>query len=86
MRIYTRTGDSGETGLFSGARVKKDAARVEAYGTVDEANSFIGLLRAEHLDADVDSVLEQVQNDLFALGARLGDAYGRKTGGRRAPH
>lgn len=71
MRIYTRTGDSGETGLFSGTRVSKDAARVEAYGTVDEANSFIGLLRAERLDADVDAVLERVQHDLFALGADL---------------
>lgn len=71
MRIYTRTGDAGETGLFSGARVSKDAARVEAYGAVDEANSFIGLLRAEPLAADVDAVLKQVQNDLFDLGSDL---------------
>src|SRR5690606_23597408 len=71
MRIYTRTGDGGDTALFSGARVGKDASRVEAYGTVDEANSFIGLLRAEGLDADIDGVLEQVQRDLFTLGADL---------------
>lgn len=71
MRIYTRTGDGGETGLFSGVRVGKDAARVEAYGAVDEANSFIGLLRAEGLDADVDAILRQVQSDLFTLGADL---------------
>lgn len=71
MRIYTRTGDGGDTALFSGVRVGKDSARVEAYGTVDEANSFIGLLRAEGLDPDVDAVLQQVQNDLFALGADL---------------
>src|SRR5690606_35814590 len=71
MRIYTRTGDAGETGLFSGARVSKAAARVEAYGAGDEANSFIGLLRAEPLDADVDAVLKQVQNDLFDLGSDL---------------
>lgn len=71
MRIYTRTGDAGETGLFSGARVGKDAARVEAYGAVDEANSYIGLIRAEQLDDDVDAVLLQVQKDLFSLGADL---------------
>ncbi len=80
MRIYTRTGDAGETGLFSGARVQKDAARVEAYGTVDEANSFIGLLRAEALDDDVDAVLKQVQNDLFNLGSDLATPHD----GRRA--
>lgn len=71
MRIYTRTGDDGDTGLFSGARVSKDAARVEAYGCVDETNGFIGLLRAEPLDDDIDAVLKQVQEDLFALGADL---------------
>ncbi|MBO8142576.1 MAG: cob(I)yrinic acid a,c-diamide adenosyltransferase [Firmicutes bacterium] len=71
MRIYTRTGDGGETGLFSGQRVPKDDPRIEAYGTVDELNSFIGLIRAEGLDADLDAVLNQVQHDLFALGSDL---------------
>lgn len=71
MRIYTKTGDSGETGLFSGARVSKDSVRVEAYGAVDEANNCIGLIRAERLDDDVDAILLQVQKDLFSLGADL---------------
>lgn len=71
MRIYTRTGDAGETGLFSGQRVPKDDPRVEAYGTVDELNSFIGLVRAEALPQDVDELLKQVQHDLFTLGADL---------------
>ena len=65
MRIYTRTGDAGETGLFSGARVSKDAARVEAYGAVDEANSYIGLIRSEQLDGDIDNVLMRVQRTCF---------------------
>ena len=79
MRIYTRTGDAGETGLFSGARVSKDAARVEAYGAVDEANSYIGLIRSEQLDGDIDNVLMRVQKDLFSLGADLATpAEGRR--------
>lgn len=71
MRIYTKTGDGGETGLFSGTRVSKDSVRVEAYGTVDEVNNYIGLVRAEQLADDIDAVLSQVQKDLFSLGADL---------------
>ncbi|HEY8495513.1 MAG TPA: cob(I)yrinic acid a,c-diamide adenosyltransferase [Limnochordales bacterium] len=78
MRIYTRTGDTGETGLFSGARVRKDDPRVEAYGTVDELNSFIGLVRAETLDADLDQLLAQIQNELFVLGADLATPPGSR--------
>lgn len=80
MRIYTRTGDKGETGLFSGQRVRKDSIRVEAYGAVDELNNYIGLLRAESLPDDVDAVLMQIQTDLFTLGADLATP----PGGRRA--
>jgi cob(I)alamin adenosyltransferase len=71
-RVVTRGGDTGETSLGDGARVRKDAVRVEAYGTVDEANAVIGLLRL-HLagDAELDNVLAGVQNDLFDIGADL---------------
>jgi cob(I)alamin adenosyltransferase len=70
--ITTRGGDAGETSLGDGARVRKDALRVEAFGTVDEANAAIGLLRL-HLadDAEADAMLARVQNDLFDLGADL---------------
>ena len=71
MKIYTRTGDHGQTSLFGGTRVPKNDARIEAYGTVDELNSFLGLARASELPADVDRVLHQVQIDLFEIGAHL---------------
>lgn len=70
-KIYTRTGDDGSTGLGDGSRVGKDSARVEAYGTVDEANSTIGLVQACELPADVREVLTQVQHHLFDLGGEL---------------
>jgi len=71
VKIYTRTGDGGETGLFGGGRVPKDHRRVAAYGAVDELNAAIGLARA--LDpADLDAaLLESVQRDLFAIGEQL---------------
>src|SRR5690348_12592480 len=69
-RIYTRGGDRGETSLGDGSRVKKHALRVEAYGTVDEANAAIGLARL-HAEDDVDAMLARIQNDLFDLGADL---------------
>ena len=72
MRIYTRTGDGGETGLFGGARVSKASARVEAYGDVDELNSAIGLARLHPIDAARDTLLARVQSELFDLGAELG--------------
>ena len=71
MKIYTRTGDRGQTSLFGGARVAKDDARIEAYGTVDELSSFVGVARAASLPAEVDGTLEQVQRDLFDVGAHL---------------
>jgi cob(I)alamin adenosyltransferase len=71
-RIYTRTGDDGTTGLGDGARVRKDDARVEAYGTVDEANSAIGLVLAvPGLPTDVARCLTEIQHDLFDLGGEL---------------
>ncbi len=73
MKIYTRTGDNGETSLFDGTRVSKADARVDAYGEVDELNAWLGLARAARVDPDIDEALAQIQHDLFALGARLAD-------------
>ncbi len=69
-RIYTRTGDTGETALGSGKRVQKFDARIEAYGTVDETNSCVGVARL-HVEGELDGMLARVQNDLFDLGADL---------------
>ncbi|MDR7542619.1 MAG: cob(I)yrinic acid a,c-diamide adenosyltransferase [Armatimonadota bacterium] len=69
-RIYTRTGDDGETGLLGGGRVPKDHPRVEAYGTLDEVNSALGLLAA-HLEGDLAEAVRAVQRTLFAIGAEL---------------
>lgn len=71
MKIYTRTGDDGTTGLIGGTRVKKYNIRLEAYGTVDELNSYIGLLRSLLEDKPTDLILEKVQNKLFVIGANL---------------
>jgi cob(I)alamin adenosyltransferase len=77
VKIYTRTGDSGDTSLFDGTRARKDDARVDAYGEVDELNAWLGLARAARLpggaDQLLDSTLLQIQRDLFALGAQLAD-------------
>ena len=73
VKIYTRTGDHGETGLFDGTRVRKSDARVAAYGDVDELNAWLGLARASRVDADLDDMLAQIQRDLFGLGSRLAD-------------
>ena len=70
-KIYTRTGDDGSTGLGDGARVGKDSARVEAYGTVDEANACIGLLLASEMPDDVRTLLTRIQHQLFDLGGEL---------------
>jgi cob(I)alamin adenosyltransferase len=71
LKIYTRTGDSGETGLFGGSRVHKDDPRIAAYGTVDELNAFIGVARASWPGSPIDSELADMQSDLFDLGAHL---------------
>ena len=69
-KIYTRTGDKGETGLGDGSRVAKHSPRVSAYGTVDETNATIGIARL-HAEGDLDAALARIQNDLFDLGADL---------------
>ena len=71
MKIYTKTGDAGTTGLFGGGRVGKDHPRVEAYGDVDELNATLGLARALEPMPRVDEVLVPIQRDLFAIGALL---------------
>jgi cob(I)alamin adenosyltransferase len=71
MKIYTRTGDRGDTGLFGGGRVAKNDPRVEAYGDVDELNAHLGLARAIEMMPRIDEVLVPIQRDLFALGALL---------------
>lgn len=79
MKIYTKTGDDGTTGLFGGARVKKASARVNAYGTVDELNATLGIARATTLDHFAEGVLAQVQIDLFTVGAELACVPGKES-------
>ena len=71
LKIYTRTGDEGDTALFGGGRVPKDDTRVEAYGDVDELNASLGLARSIEMMPRIDEVLVPVQRDLFAIGALL---------------
>ena len=86
MKLYTRTGDGGQTGLYGADRVSKAHPRVEAYGTVDELNSFLGLARAHNArshapQADLETDLEYLQNAMFDVGADLatreGSAYAK---------
>lgn len=71
MKIYTKTGDKGETALFGGKRVPKDHPRIEAYGTVDELNSWIGLIRFRPINTHYQSILAEVQDRLFTVGSML---------------
>ena len=71
MKIYTKTGDKGETSLFGGKRMPKDSLRIEAYGTVDEVNSIIGVCRSLNTAKEIDQIFQELQNDLFVLGADL---------------
>src|SRR5262249_16920488 len=73
VKIYTRTGDAGETSFFDGTRVRKDDDRVDAYGEVDELNAWLGLVRSSLSDPEIDDDVARIQRDLFALGARLAD-------------
>jgi cob(I)alamin adenosyltransferase len=77
MKIYTRTGDTGETALIGGGRVSKANPRVDAYGEVDELNAWIGVVRSAGLPRDFDAMLGEIQRELFALGAQLADPTGR---------
>lgn len=85
MKIYTRTGDKGETGLLGGERVAKHDARIEAYGTVDELNSHLGLLR-DQAPEEHRALLERVQDTLFALGSRLACASDADAERFKLPH
>ncbi|MEX2543429.1 MAG: cob(I)yrinic acid a,c-diamide adenosyltransferase [Trueperaceae bacterium] len=78
MKIYTRTGDQGETGLYGGERVSKNDLRVRAYGTIDEANSSIGLARSLLREPDLDEALAEIQNALFDVGADLATPAGAR--------
>jgi cob(I)alamin adenosyltransferase len=73
QKIYTRTGDTGETSLFDGTRVRKNDERVEAYGDVDELNAWLGLAVASTLSPDLVELITRIQRDLFAVGAQLAD-------------
>ncbi len=81
MRIYTKTGDTGETALFGGGRVPKHDVRVAAYGEIDELNALLGVAGTALADADIRAFIEQIQPDLFILGAHL--ATPSETRGRR---
>src|ERR1700704_1555394 len=86
-RIYTRTGDDGSTGLFGGARVSKASSRVDAYGTLDEANALVGRARIAGPGgpaAEIEPTLARVQSELFVLGAELACAPGKE--GKLAAH
>jgi len=74
MKIYTKTGDAGETSLLGGERVRKDHHRIEAYGTIDELNSQIGVIRAAWPGGPIDADLAAIQSDLFDIGALLASA------------
>ncbi|MEP7271033.1 MAG: cob(I)yrinic acid a,c-diamide adenosyltransferase [Acidobacteriota bacterium] len=75
-RVYTKTGDGGETSLVDGSRVSKDAMRVAAFGDVDELNSVLGLARALNKEPEIEAILKHLQNDLFTVGADLATPMG----------
>ena len=77
MRIYTRTGDGGETALFDGRRVSKADLRIDACGAIDELNAVVGFVRAAGIDAEIAGMLTAIQRDLLALGGRLADPQHR---------
>jgi cob(I)alamin adenosyltransferase len=80
VKIYTKTGDTGQTSLFDNSRVSKADPRVDAYGEVDELNACLGVARAAGVDGDIARELDSIQKDLFAVGARLADPSSRIAG------
>ena len=76
MKIYTKTGDKGQTSLIGGTKVSKGHLKIESYGTVDELNSFIGVIRDSFTDTDTNILLERTQNNLFNIGAQLATVAG----------
>ncbi|QMU64526.1 MAG: cob(I)yrinic acid a,c-diamide adenosyltransferase [Flavobacteriaceae bacterium] len=79
MKIYTKTGDKGTTALFGGERVSKDHLRITAYGTVDELNSYVGLIKDQEIDFHTKQSLTKIQHDLFTLGAMLATPAEKET-------
>jgi cob(I)alamin adenosyltransferase len=77
MKIYTKTGDKGETGLLGGVRVPKSHLAIKACGSLDETNSLVGLVRTESLPQNVAQALEQIQHDLFDVGSRVAACLGK---------
>jgi cob(I)alamin adenosyltransferase len=77
MKIYTKTGDQGETSLIGGTRVPKFHLRIECYGTVDELNSYIGLIRCQDIDTHAQQILKEIQDRLFTIGASLASDPGK---------
>ncbi len=73
LKIYTKTGDDGMTGLLGSGRVPKDGVRIAAYGTVDELNALLGVARAQGLDSSADQLVAELQNELFLVGSALAD-------------
>ena len=71
MKIYTKTGDEGDTGLQGGKRISKSSDRIRAYGNVDEVNSILGLVLSHKVDKDIHELLRKIQNELFVLGSDL---------------
>lgn len=84
MKIYTKTGDKGSTSLIGGSRVQKSHIRIESYGTVDELNSWLGLIRDQKIDVVHKKTLTQVQNDLFIIGAQLALDPNKKSSGKKS--
>ncbi len=80
MKIYTKTGDTGQTSLFGKNRISKADPRVDAYGDVDELNSCLGVVRAQGVGAELAAAIDAIQRDLFAVGARLADPSSRIAG------
>ncbi|WP_339660867.1 cob(I)yrinic acid a,c-diamide adenosyltransferase [uncultured Polaribacter sp.] len=79
MKIYTKTGDAGTTALFGGTRVKKYNLRIESYGTVDELNSYIGLIKDQEISQEIKNTLLKIQNELFTLGSMLATPPDKET-------
>ena len=79
MKIYTKTGDEGTTGLFGGSRVQKNNIRIESYGTVDELNAYIGLIKDQEISYEIKQSLLKIQHDLFTLGAMLATPQEKET-------
>jgi cob(I)alamin adenosyltransferase len=79
MKIYTKTGDKGETGLLAGGRTGKDTVRIQAYGTVDECNAVLGIVRTHDIGEQLDEMLNNVQHKLFVVGSDLATPGGQRT-------